>query len=169
MLTSVRSLMAASALAGALFTAAPAMAQDEESDITVTGSAAVVSDYRFGGVSLSNGDPAVQAAITVGHSSGFYVGTWGSSIYAGDQTITRTVTNVSRSRSTYTAHVSSPARFSVSVVPSKVRLSPGQSARVKIKLTRTSAAFDSYAFGSLVWKDGKHGVERYLQLTYGAK
>jgi uncharacterized protein (TIGR02001 family) len=81
--------MAATALAGAFFVAAPAMAQDEdESSITVTGSAAIVSDYRFRGVSLSNGDPAVQAGITVSHSSGFYIATWGSSIYAGDQTIT---------------------------------------------------------------------------------
>ncbi len=78
---------------------------------------------------------------------------------AGDQTITRTVTNVSRSRSTYTAHVSSPAGFSMSVVPSKLRLSPGQSAHVKIKLTRTSAAFGAYAFGSLMWKDGTHAVQ----------
>jgi uncharacterized protein (TIGR02001 family) len=90
MLTSVRSLLAASALAGAFFVATPAMAQDEEesSPITISGSAAIVSDYRFRGVSLSNGDPAVQAGITVSHESGFYIATWGSSIYAGDQTIT---------------------------------------------------------------------------------
>jgi len=81
MLTSVRSLLAATALAGAI-AATPALAQEEEAtpSVTVTGSAAITSDYRFRGVSLSGGDPAVQAGITVTHESGVYVGTWGSSI-----------------------------------------------------------------------------------------
>jgi uncharacterized protein (TIGR02001 family) len=82
MLTSVRSLLAASALAGALFAAAPAMAQDEEdsSSITVSGNATIVTDYRFRGVGLSGGDAAIQGGFTVSHDSGFYVGTWGSSL-----------------------------------------------------------------------------------------
>lgn len=79
MLTSVRSLMAATILGSALL-AAPAFAQDEESDITITGSAALVSEYRFRGVDLSGSDIAAQAGITAKHSSGFYVGTWGSSL-----------------------------------------------------------------------------------------
>lgn len=81
MLTSVRSLLAATVLASAALTAAPAMAQDEpESDITVTGNVSIVSDYRFRGVSLSDGDPAIQGGLTIGHKSGFYVGTWASSL-----------------------------------------------------------------------------------------
>lgn len=81
MLTSVRSLLAATVLASAALTAAPAMAQDEpESDITVTGSVTLVSDYRFRGISLSAGDPAIQGGLTIGHKSGFYVGTWASSL-----------------------------------------------------------------------------------------
>ncbi len=78
MLTSVRSLMAATILGSALL-AVPALAQDE-SDITFAGSAALVSEYRFRGVDLSGGDIAAQAGITAKHSSGFYVGTWGSSL-----------------------------------------------------------------------------------------
>lgn len=81
MLTSARSLMAATLLAGAAFAAAPAMAQDAPaSDITITGNAAIVSEYRFRGVDLSGGDIAVQGGIDAAHSSGFYVGTWGSSL-----------------------------------------------------------------------------------------
>lgn len=88
MLTSVRSLMAASALAGALFAAAPAMAQDEEaSAVTVSGSATLVTDYRFRGVGLSNGDLAIQGGITVNTAPGFYVGTWGSSLGTGDRQV----------------------------------------------------------------------------------
>lgn len=82
MLTSVRSLLAASALAGALFAATPALAQDEEasSSITVSGNATIVTDYRFRGLGLSGGDPAVQGGFTVSHDSGLYLGTWGSSL-----------------------------------------------------------------------------------------
>jgi len=85
MLTSIRSLAAATALAGAALVSTPAFAQDEEagSGFSVSGNAAVVTDYRFRGVSLSGGDPAIQGGIDIGHDSGFYVGTWGSSIDGG--------------------------------------------------------------------------------------
>lgn len=60
---------------------APAFAQDEPaSDITVTGGATVVTDYRFRGISQTYKQFALQGSIGVSHSSGFYVGTWGSSI-----------------------------------------------------------------------------------------
>ncbi len=77
MLTSIRSLMAATILGSALL-AAPAFAQD--SDISISGNATVASEYRFRGVDLSGGDIAIQGGVTVSHSSGFYVGTWGSSL-----------------------------------------------------------------------------------------
>lgn len=77
MLTSVRSLMAATVLAGSVFVAAPAAAQD--SGIEISGVAALVSEYRFRGIDLSGGDIAVQAGVTAS-ASGFYVGTWASSM-----------------------------------------------------------------------------------------
>lgn len=81
MLTSVRSLMAATVLAGAAFAATPAMAQDEETPIvTVTGNVALVTDYRFRGVGLSGGDLAIQGGITLNTAPGFYVGAWASSL-----------------------------------------------------------------------------------------
>ena len=85
MLTSVRGLLAVTALAGSLLVAAPALAQDEEaeSSINVSGNVAVTSDYRFRGISLSGGDIALQGGFTVAHDSGFYVGTWASSIQGG--------------------------------------------------------------------------------------
>lgn len=63
--------------------AAPALAQDETdppSEITVSGSATVVTDYRFRGVSQSDKDFAVQGGLSVNHQSGAYVAIWGSSI-----------------------------------------------------------------------------------------
>jgi uncharacterized protein (TIGR02001 family) len=88
MLTSVRSLLAASMLAGSVLAASPALAEDAptaapSSDFTVTGNVGLVTDYRFRGVSLSGGDPAVQGGVTLTHSSGFYVGAWSSSIDGG--------------------------------------------------------------------------------------
>ncbi|MBL0915498.1 MAG: hypothetical protein IBJ13_08275 [Sphingopyxis sp.] len=61
---------------------ATAYAQEEEesSSITITGSATVVSDYRFRGFSQSNEEAAIQGGFTIAHDSGLYVGTWGSSI-----------------------------------------------------------------------------------------
>jgi len=80
MLTSVRSLMAATVLAGAALAATPALAQEGESEFTVSGNVALTSDYRFRGVSLSNGDMAIQGGIDLTHSTGLYFGTWASSI-----------------------------------------------------------------------------------------
>jgi uncharacterized protein (TIGR02001 family) len=72
------------ALFAASFFAAAASAQSSETDppaaFQVSANVALVSDYRFRGLSLSNRDPAVQGGIDVTHESGFFVGTWASSI-----------------------------------------------------------------------------------------
>jgi len=70
------------AFAAAALTAAPAAyAQDEESsDITITGSVAITSEYRLRGISQTDRDAAIQGGLTVAHSSGFYVGTWASNL-----------------------------------------------------------------------------------------
>jgi uncharacterized protein (TIGR02001 family) len=63
--------------------AAPAYADEAEEEakpITISGSAAIVSDYRFRGISQTDKDFAVQAGITATHESGVYVGVWGSSV-----------------------------------------------------------------------------------------
>lgn len=75
-----KSILGLSAFALAAL-ATPAMAQEEDSlGLSVSGTAAIVSDYRFRGFSQSSEDPAVQAGITVTHDSGLYAGVWGSSI-----------------------------------------------------------------------------------------
>ena len=65
--------------AGATQTAIPAPVASTP-PITVSGSAALVSEYRFRGISQSDGKIAVQGSITVAHASGFYVSTWGSNL-----------------------------------------------------------------------------------------
>lgn len=63
-----------------VLSATPALAQEDSSAITVSGSATVVTDYRFRGISQTDKDFAVQGGITVSHESGVYVGVWGSSV-----------------------------------------------------------------------------------------
>jgi uncharacterized protein (TIGR02001 family) len=81
MLTSTRGLIAATALAGSVLAATPALADETAppSEFTVTGNVALVTDYRFRGLSQSKGDPAIQGGINLNHSSGLYVGVWSSS------------------------------------------------------------------------------------------
>ncbi|MFA6219278.1 MAG: TorF family putative porin [Erythrobacter sp.] len=93
MLTSFRGLVAVSLATASLLSAAPVLAQDEaeaeteeasEGPITLSANVALTTDYRFRGVSLSSGDPAIQGGFDAVHESGFYVGAWASSISGGD-------------------------------------------------------------------------------------
>ncbi len=61
------------AAAGAV---SPASAADPELSLDL----AVVSDYRFRGVSFSDRDPAVQAEVALNSEAGGYVRLWGSTI-----------------------------------------------------------------------------------------
>ncbi|PBN42773.1 TorF family putative porin [Sphingobium sp. D43FB] len=65
----------------ALMSSVPAFAQEEPtSPVTVTGSVAMVSDYRFRGVSMTDKGMAIQGGLTVSHESGAYAGAWGSNL-----------------------------------------------------------------------------------------
>ncbi|MBC7493041.1 MAG: hypothetical protein H7241_11460, partial [Novosphingobium sp.] len=67
---------------GTLALTAPAFADDAPTapppDVTITGAASVVSQYRFRGLAQSDNKPVVQATATLTHKSGFYVAFWGS-------------------------------------------------------------------------------------------
>lgn len=82
MTMSVRGAIAATLLAGTALAATPAFADeaDAPSAITVSGNVALTTDYRFRGVSQSDGKFAIQGGITVSHESGVYVSAWSSSI-----------------------------------------------------------------------------------------
>jgi uncharacterized protein (TIGR02001 family) len=85
MRTLIHKLAIAGVAMSAMTLSMPAFAQDEAAaeetkPITISGGVAVVSDYRFRGVSLSNKKFAVQPTLTVTHESGLYAGIWGSNI-----------------------------------------------------------------------------------------
>lgn len=75
---SVLTGFAAAILLGAA-TALPlrAMADDK---LTITGNAAVVSDYRYRGISQTRFGPALQVGADLVHGSGAYAGAWATNI-----------------------------------------------------------------------------------------
>jgi uncharacterized protein (TIGR02001 family) len=78
----MRTFLGCCASLAALMVATPALADeaDAPSAITINGTATVVSDYRFRGISQTDKTPALQGSITVTHESGFYASVWGSSV-----------------------------------------------------------------------------------------
>jgi len=52
----------------------------------VSANVALVSDYRFRGISQTGKDAAIQGGFDVAFEPGFYVGTWASSVDFGDVT-----------------------------------------------------------------------------------
>lgn len=75
------------AVAGVLSALAPlaaANAEDQKSDSlipgTFSGNIAFTTDYRFRGITQTQGDPAIQGGITYTHPTGFYAGIWASNL-----------------------------------------------------------------------------------------
>lgn len=61
--------------------AAPVASEEETKPITVTGGVTLISDYRFRGLTQTDGaSGAAQGTVNVNSSIGFYVGTWASTI-----------------------------------------------------------------------------------------
>jgi uncharacterized protein (TIGR02001 family) len=60
--------------------ATAAAAEEAISPHTFTSNVALVSDYRFRGISQSYDDPAIQGGIDYTHASGAYLGTWASNV-----------------------------------------------------------------------------------------
>jgi hypothetical protein len=78
---------------------------------------------------------------------------------AGQQTVTRTVTNVTKLSSTYVAKVQAPAGFTVTVNPPSIVVAAGRSVSYQVTIKRTTGALGTWAFGSLSWLDLRgHGV-----------
>lgn len=68
-------IVACLACSGAAFAQTP-----PAPDYTLSFNAAVVTDYRFRGLTQTRHQAAVQGGIDFAHSSGFYLGTWASTI-----------------------------------------------------------------------------------------
>lgn len=69
-------LVSALAASGALM----AQTKAPEPDYTMSVNVGAVTDYRYRGISQSRLKPAIQGGADFAHKSGFYIGTWASSI-----------------------------------------------------------------------------------------
>ena len=58
-------------------------------DFSVLVDLTLASDYRTRGISQTHNDPAVQAGVTLAHSTGLYVGAWSSNVDFGGGLKTR--------------------------------------------------------------------------------
>ena len=79
----------------------------------------------------------------------------------GSQTVSRTVTNVSASTSTYNV-TAAVTGFDVVVNPASFTIAPGATQTYTVKLSRTTAPVDTWAYGTLSWSDGTHTVRSPL-------
>ena len=72
-----------------LLSASPLHAQDEEASVAdwFSGNIAIASDYNLRGISQTLEEPALQGGLDLIHPSGFYLGTWGSSVNFGEVNI----------------------------------------------------------------------------------
>ncbi|HSK08461.1 MAG TPA: S8 family serine peptidase, partial [Vicinamibacterales bacterium] len=77
---------------------------------------------------------------------------------AGVQTVTRRLTNVGNSASTWTSSFTGMDGISVAVSPASVTIPPGESRPVQVTFTRTTAALNAYTGGQLTWTDGTRTV-----------
>ncbi|MFO7189605.1 MAG: TorF family putative porin [Pseudomonadota bacterium] len=79
----MKKLILASVVAGAFAVPSLAHAQDSagaESPHSFSGNFALVSDYRFRGISQTDRDPGIQGGFDYEHASGFYIGNWNASV-----------------------------------------------------------------------------------------
>ncbi len=75
----MKKLLHALVLTGLVGVPTVAMAE-EESPHSLSANVGLYSDYVFRGISQTGGDPAIQGGLDYSHSSGFYLGTWGSNV-----------------------------------------------------------------------------------------
>lgn len=75
--------VSAIALAGASFAIQPAQAEDEATGPfggEISANVGFFTDYIYRGFTQTNNEAAIQGGLDYSHSSGFYVGAWGSNV-----------------------------------------------------------------------------------------
>ncbi|MEV4618110.1 S8 family peptidase [Asanoa sp. NPDC049573] len=105
------------------------------------------------GVHLVSGGQDVCTSVGTVDPSDFNSPSLAVGDLAGKQTLTRTVTNVSKLPALYLATVQAPAGFKVDVSPKIIALLPGKKQTFKVTITRTGGAMGEWSFGSLRWRD----------------
>lgn len=77
---------------------------------------------------------------------------------AGRETVTRTVTNVDNTSSTYTIRAKGLDGVEMTAAPASFTIAPGATQRVRLRFERTTAPIGEYATGNVLLADGAHRV-----------
>jgi len=77
---------------------------------------------------------------------------------ADQRTVTRTVTNVSDQADSFTADVIAPPGISMTVVPSSISVSPGETVSFDVTFSYESGPLDLWRFGSLTWSNPDRSI-----------
>jgi subtilisin family serine protease len=101
------------------------------------------------GIALVSNCPAVINALMTDVSN-YNIASIAIGELAGQQTVTRRVTNVSGGHLSLTSSAALPGH-TVTVLPAVLELPAGASATFTVEITRTDAALGEYAFGDLTW------------------
>jgi uncharacterized protein (TIGR02001 family) len=81
----MKRVMSVLAVPALLLATAPLQAQEEGGLASwLSGNVSLTTDYTFRGISQTLQQPALQGGMDLRHPSGFYVGTWGSSVNFGE-------------------------------------------------------------------------------------
>ena len=82
--------------------ALPALAEEAPAAPALTSNVTLINDYLYRGISQTGANPALQGGFDYAHSSGLYVGAWGSSIsWLGDTGTTTGARNSGLELDTY--------------------------------------------------------------------
>ncbi|OYX33148.1 MAG: hypothetical protein B7Z03_00660 [Hydrogenophilales bacterium 32-62-9] len=76
----MKKIVSALILTGLVGAPGVVMAEEAASPHTLSANVGMYSNYVFRGISQTGGDPALQGGLDYTHSSGFYLGTWGSNV-----------------------------------------------------------------------------------------
>jgi subtilisin family serine protease len=88
----------------------------------------------------------------------------GISQVPGAATVTRTVTSVASKTVTFSAAVTAPTGYGVTVTPDTFTLAPGDTATYEVTFTNAGAPIGEWAFGDLTWSGSGYHVRSPIAL-----
>jgi hypothetical protein len=86
----------------------------------------------------------------------------------GQQTVTRSVTNVGDKPSVYKVNFKNPAGYKLNIKPKQLNLKPGETKSYTVTITNRTAPPGEWRFGWLAWKDQRGHVARSQVVVRGS-
>jgi uncharacterized protein (TIGR02001 family) len=123
------------------------------------------SDYRVRGIKQNNSNPAVQGGIDLAHSSGLYVGTWGSNV--SDWTAANSTPNLEVDY--YGGYKTEVAGVAVDVGTIYYSYPSSTDSTARKNIANTHEAYVGLTYGPLAFKTSYLLSKNYFASTDGVK